>query len=277
MLVVSHSAGFGTLSTLSDDLVTLKKNVDRCVKAFPLGSSNTEADISVTCDMQVGGVLSKDDGIRPFEKLTLLEDADNQLMFEIARTILANWRLTNSGPAKSSSEDGVRRIAASKLGEPAVFDSVSPTLAVQSLSSAGRIESADEVKLKIAEGLGTILRTRDIPASVNTEAKTTLGILADPFTQSDPFVLNAARDALKALTPKPVPLPPVAVTPVPATPVPKQRSKWTIPIIASIATAAVAGGVLLYIFKRQPSTANLSSAGPLRRRVEGQLRRRRSR
>jgi len=270
MLVVSGANALGGFGAAMPELTTLKKRVDQCVKSFPIVSAtDSGASQALTCAMFVGG-QNGEEGIRAFEKVTLLEAVDNALLFNIAQTLITNWRNTDLGPAVSSTEVNVRRIAAQKLGEASVFDVVSPTLAVQALSSAGRVESNDKVKLAIVQSLHVLLKNRDIPPSVRTEAITTLKIFADPFTQNDVFVLNAANGALKDLAPK------INIGPVTTTPVPSAVSKYKIPLIAAGITAAVATTGLVLFFRHQHATG-LSAAGPLRRRAEAALRRRRAR
>lgn len=269
MLVVSGANALGSFGAAMPELTALKSRVDQCVQSFPIVSqTDSGASQAATCAMFVGGEAGQD-GIRAFEKLTLLEDVDNALLFNIAQTLITNWRNTDLGPKPSSSEVNVRRIAAQKLGEASVFDAVSPTLAVQALSSAGRIESDNKVKLAIVQSLHVLLKNRDIPNTVRTEAITTLKIFADPFIQNDVFVLNAATDALRAVAPK-IDIGPITVTPV------KTRSKWTIPLVAAGVTAVVAAGGLALFFRHQHATG-LSAAGPLRRRAEAALRRQRAR
>ncbi len=269
MLVVSGASALGSFGAALPELVALKNRVDQCVRSFPIVSqTDSGASQAATCEMFVGGT-GGEAGIRAFEKLTLLEDADNALLFNIAQTLITNWRNTDLGPKPSSTETNVRRIAAQKLGEASVFNAVSPTLAVQALSSAGRIESNDKVKLAIVQSLHVLLKNRDIPPSVRTEAITTLKLFADPFIQNDVFVLNAANDALKAIAPK-IDIGPITVTSI------KTPSKFKIPLIAAGITAVVAAGGLALFFRHQHATG-LSAAGPLRRRAEAALRRQRAR
>lgn len=270
MLVVSGANAFGGLAAPLPELTALKKRVDQCVRSFPI-TSQTDAGASqaLTCAMYVGGVGSASDGIKAFEKLSFIDDEDNALMFNIAQTLITNWRNTDLGAKVSSSEADVRRIAAQKLGEQPVYEAVSPTLAVQALASAGRIESNDKVKLAIVQSLAALLKTSNIPSSVRTEAVTTLKLLADPMLQSDPFVLNAANDALKNLVT-------LEIGPITVTPVPSPASKYKVPLIAAGITAAVSAGAIAWMVHRHHAT-NLAGPGPLRRRAEAALRRRRAR
>lgn len=264
MLVVS---GLGTLGDLHDDLVSLKKRVDQCVRAFPLSSSNADADMALTCDMQVGGADGRS-GLPQFEKLSFVEPIDNAIMLDVARTVLTNWRNTAVGSGVSSTEATARRIAAQKLGEEPILEVPgSAVLAAQTLASAGRIEGNRDVKLAIIKSLGYLLRTRDenvIPSSVRTEMITTLKIFADPNVQSDPFVLNAANDVLKNLFT-------IEIGPITITPVEKPPSKYKIPLIAMGITAVLATGGLIWFFRRP--AAHTLRMGPLRRKVEARRRR----
>jgi hypothetical protein len=272
MLVVSGANALGSFGAALPELTALKSRVDQCVRSFPIVSqTDSGASQAVTCEMFVGGTAGQE-GIRAFEKLTLLEDIDNALLFNIAQTLITTWRNTDLGPKVSSTEANVRRIAAQKLGEASVFDAVSPTLAAQALSSAGRIESDNNVKLAIVQSLHVLLKNRDIPSAVRTEAMTTLKILANPDNHPviDVRVLNAANDALKALAPK------LDIGPVTVTPIPSGIAKFKVPLIAVGITAVVAAGGLALLFRHQHATG-LSAAGPLRRRAEAALRRRRAR
>ena len=274
MLFTSITPGLGAADA---DLVKLKREVDHCIKNFP-NTSNTDAgaEESLRCE-SVGNDLGFT-SILPFEKLTFLNDEDNTAMFGIAQSIITQWRNTALGPKESTTEEKVRRIAAAKLGEPAVFDSVSPTLAVQALSSAGRIEAKPSVQLRIVISLMTLLSDRDIPATVRTEAITTLRILAGTRIPGglpkSPDVEKAAEVALEVVDgphrgePIVLDLGPATVTPV--------KSNKLVPILAIAGTAVAAAGVLWYVFWRHPAT-QFSGVGPLRRKVETQLRRRRSR
>lgn len=266
MLFVS---GFGALGAVMPELVTLKNEVDRCIRNFPINTStNAGANLALNCHTKVMGALDPRQGLPQFEKQTLLEPEDNAALFEIARTILTQWRNTGIVGGEAD-ESELRRIAAVKLGESAVFDAVSPTLAAQALSSAGRIEPGNPAKLAIVRSLHRILKTRDIPDSVRVEATTTLKILADPNTHPiiDVNVLNAARDALRDLGLT------LEIGPVTITEVKKPRSKFFVPLVAMGVTAAVATGVLIWFARRPP--AETLGMGPLRRKVEAARRQRR--
>jgi hypothetical protein len=265
--------GLGTqLGDLQSDLVSLQKQVSRCVRAFPLGNSNADASMAVTCDMLVGG-HDTNSGIRTFEKLSLIDQADNAVMASIAHDLLTGWYNTGTGGAPSTSEANVRRIAAQKLGEEPVLEGLPAPQAVFALSSAARRESNDTAKLAMIKSLGYLLRTRNedlVPHNVRTEAITTLKIFADPNVQRNPYILNAANDALKDLNQISLDIGPATVTPVQ-----KPRSPYFIPIVATATTAVLATGTLLAIFWR-PGGHGLSGAGPLRRKVEAAYRRRRA-
>ena len=268
MLFVS---GFGAKAPLPE-LVALKKRVDQCMRWFPItGSDDTAASEAVTCDMFVGGSGGGQEGIRAFEKLTLLEPEDNTLMFDIASAIISGWRGTGMDGRPSTTEANVRRIAAQKLGEPAVSE-FSPTQAVQLLSQVGRIEPSNVVKVAIIRSLHVLLKTHDIPPIQRAEAITTLGNFADANVITNTVeVLNAANDALKDLAPK-LEIGPITVTAV------SKRSPYLIPIVATAATAVLATGALILIAHRHRSADHaLRGAGPLRRKAEAALRRRRGR
>jgi hypothetical protein len=280
MLITSVTPGLGAaLGAAMPELVDLKKEIDYCTKAFPLSSSsNVDADIAANCQFKVDGTGSSTEGLLQFEKVTLLAPEDNALLFDIARTLLSQWRNTNVGSTASSGEANTRRIAATKLGEPTVFDAVSPTLAVQTLSSAGRVETNESVLLPIILGIAKILSSRDIPDSVRTEALTTLKILADPLSQRTAGLTKTAQEALQVAQSFSPGKPTIEVGPVVVLPVEKPASKFAIPIIVTVTTAIVAAGVLWAIFRRRSAqhAYAINAAGPLRRRVEAQLRRRRA-
>lgn len=274
MLVVSGANALGSvgLGDVSADLRALQKRVDQCIRSFPLDSSNVGADMSITCESQVGG-FKAGDGIRAFEKFSFVDPADNAIMFSIAKNIISTWRNTASGGRPSSTEATARRIAAQKLGEEPVLEGGPVVQAAQALSSAARIETNDNVKIAIANSLGYLLRTRSehtIPPNVRTEAITTLKFLANPMEQSVE-VANAARDALKRLIT--LEIGPVTVTSVPK---PSFVSKYKVPLIAMGVTAAVSAGALAWMVHRRHATA-LGAPGPLRRRAEAALRRQRAR
>jgi len=267
MLVVSGANTLGGLGAPMSELTALKQRVEQCIRSFPIvGNDDNAASTVVTCDEQVGGTK----GIKTFEKQTLLEDVDNALLFSIAQSILTGWRNTGMGARVSPTEVNVRRIAALKLGEQPVFDSVSPTLAAQALASAGRIEPNDTVKGYIAVSLYNLLKNRDIPASVRTEAMTTLKLFADPQLQRDVTLLNVATSALKALELG------LEIGPITITPTPSPISKYKIPLIAAGVTAVVATTALGLFFHHRHATG-LAGPGPLRRQAEAALRRRRAR
>jgi len=273
MLVVSGANALGrALGDESTDLRALQQRVNSCIRSFPLDSSNAGADMSVTCDGLVGGSIGG--GLPAFEKMSFLDAADNAIMFSIAKDIITTWRNTASGSRPSSSEANVRRIAAQKLGEEPVLEGGPVAQAAQSLSSAARIETNDNVKLAIIASLGYLLRTRNeniIPPSIRTEAITSLKFLGNPHEQDNVHVLNAANDALKRLVT--LDIGPITVTPIET---PSKLAKYKVPLIAMGITAAVSAGALAWVAHRRHATG-LAGPGPLRRRAEAALRRRRAR
>jgi hypothetical protein len=268
MLFVS---GFGANAPMAE-LVALKKRVDQCIRWFPItGSNDTAASEAITCEM-VGSSSGSRDSLLTFEKLSLLEPEDNAVMFDVVSAIVGGWRNTGMDAAVSRTEENVRRIAAQKLGEPAVAD-FSPTGAVQLLSQVGRVEPSNVVKVAIIRSLHVLLKTRDIPPTVRAEALTTLKTFADANILTNTVeVLNTATEALKDLAPK-LEIGPVTITSVPAS---KPRSKYFIPLVAMGITAVAATGGLILFFRHQDARG-LSAAGPLRRKAEAALRRRRAR
>lgn len=278
MLVVSGANALGNaLGDESADLRALQKRVESCIRSFPLDSSNSGADMSITCESMVGG-FNAGDGIRAFEKMSFLDPADNAIMFKIAKDIVSTWRNTASGSRPSSTEATARRIAAQKLGEEPVLEGGPITQAAQTLSSAARIETNDNVKLAMIASLGRILHMRAenattsvIPDNVRTEVITTLKFLGNPMEQDNVFVLNAANDVLKNLIT--LDIGPVTITTIPR---PTFFSKYKVPLIATGITAVVSAGALALMMHHRHATG-LAGRGPLRRRAEAALRRRRAR
>jgi hypothetical protein len=288
MLFVSTTAAAG-FGGLSEDLASLAKTVDKCIKAFPLTGPgiNTLANVALNCDFKVNRLP---DGLPAFEKLTLLEPADNGVMFDLALKILTLWINTDLGAKPQPGEENTRRIAAAKLGEDAVVNAgaglANPVLAVQTLATAGRREAVPSVQLAIITSLRELLRPQtpadtaigrkqpDIPASVRAEAITTLESLASSIRSSNPAVLAAADVALKVVQPEIT----LEIGPATVTSLGKPRSRFLIPVIVTAATAAVAAGTLWFVFRQRPTHAHaLNAVGPLRRRAEVQIRRRRVR
>lgn len=272
MLVVSGANALGrALGDESSDLRALQQRVNQCVNWFPITDHNdSSASRVATCEMMVGA----SGGIRAFEKISFIDPIDNAIMFSIAKNILGSWRNTGSDGRPSSTEANVRRIAAQKLGEEPVLEGGPVSQALQVLSSAARIETNNNVKLAMIASMGHLLRTRDdstIPATVRAEAITTLKFLGNPMEQDNVHVLNAANDVLKHLVT--LNIGPITVTPIE---IPSKLAKYKIPLIATGITAAVSAGVLAWMAHRHHMTG-LGAPGPLRRRAEAALRRRRAR
>jgi hypothetical protein len=272
MLFVSMTGFQGTFDpdpTTGDGLAQLKKRVDSCISDLPLAASNdTTAGIAITCSTTLS------EGMDAIEKLSFIDDADNAIVFNIARSLLTEWRNTDLGVKPSSTEERVRRIAAAKLGEDPVVNAVSATLAVQTLASAGRIESNPRVQLRIVVSLMNLLSERDIPASVRAEAITTLKIYADPLIQKSPDVKKGAEVALQVVDKASFPdVPEITIGPATVTPV---KSSKLVPVLAIAGTAVAAAGVLWYVLWHRSAT-QFSGVGRLRRKVETRRRQRRSR
>lgn len=233
-----------TLRGLHDDLVQFKQDVDRCVSRLPFDAADT--GLALDCTDRI------ERGVARFAKLSFVEDVDNITMLDIARTLLTYWRNTAPGGRPSPTEAAVRRFAADKLRDEAILRIPgSPVLAAQTLATAGRIEGDRDVRLAIIRSLGYLLRTRDetaIAPSVRTEAITTLKILADPYTQSDPYVLNAANETLKSLYT--IEIGPVTITPPARSP--SWVSRYKVPLLVTGATALLAVGGLVWFFAAHP-------------------------
>lgn len=262
MLFSITSQGLGDPTS---DLRDIKKRIDDCAKRFPINAStNTGANIALNC-----GLFSDPTWPHNFVQykgVTFSSDENNALLFNMAQTILTQWRNTVAGEGDAK-DAKLRRVAASKFREASIVTSVSPTLAVQILSSAGRIESDPETLNYIVDGLVKWLTEWNIGIPVRTEAITTLKIIANPLAGRSPDSRRAAEVALQIVD---KPTGPGPITLPPPQPVPKTRSRFLVPIIVTSLTALGAASALWYIFQR-PSRRYLGM-GPLRHRVESQKR-----
>lgn len=256
--------GLGAIDTT---LAALKQRVDQCIARMPFsGRSDSDASIALSCQVDITK------GLADVAKQTYLDATDRAILFNIASNILVQWRNTDPSGGASSAETVTRTIAADKLTETA--SSVSPTLAVQHLSSAGRIESDAVVLSHIINGLRDLLIGQNVAPSVRSEALTTLKILADELGQPNMGVRISAQVALQLIAEKAgseIEIGPVVVTTIPKT----RARQLLVPVVAMATTAAVSAGALWFVFGRS-SSAQLS-AGPLRRRVEAKLKRRKVR
>jgi len=260
-------AGRTGLGAIDLTLAALKQHVDQCIARLPFsGRSDSDASIGMSCQVDIKK------GLEDVAKQTYLDATDRAILFNIASNILLQWRNTNSNGARSDTETVTRTIAADKLAETA--DAVSPTLAVQHFSSAGRIETDAVVLSHIINGLRDLLTSKSVAPSVRSEALTTLRILADELGQPNPGVRISAQVALQLIAEKSGSQ--IEIGPVVVTTIPRSRSRqMLVPIAAMVTTAAVSAGALWFVFGRS-SSAQLS-AGPLRRRVEAKLKRRKVR
>lgn len=275
MLVVAGANALGGLGDTTDDLRALQSRLNKCVARLPItGDNDAQASFALSCNAWLGGGLGFK-GIALFEKSSLLDQSDNAIMFNIARTVLSAWYSTGLNGTTNSTEAKVRRIAAQKLGEDPVLTGGPVQQALQTLSTAARKEPNDSVKLAEIASILRLLQVyaKFIEPSVRTEAITTLKILGDPNrVENTVTILNAANDALKSLAPK-LEIGPVTVTTIPT---PSFFSKYKTPLIAAGVTAAAAAGAIAWMVHRHHATA-LGAPGPLRRRAEAALRRRRAR
>lgn len=273
------TTGFG--ATPSPELVTLKKNVERCIRLRNSNSFTNDdqgASNNLFCTSTALGTEPLAE-LRKIEKLSFLEDIDNQLVFDVARTLIRQWRVMGMAGTIDRHEAEVRRIAAQKLTE---VGALAPDVAVIQLSAAAREESDNDVLLRLINGLAQLI-SDTTAANIRTEAVTTLKILTQ---NPDPPVRKAAEVALQIVDkplPPPTPTPPPTPSPVvskpPAVTSAKKSSSYLVPIIATTATAVVAAGVLWFMFGRtsRRHAHALNAVGPLRRKVEEQIRRRRAR
>lgn len=257
------------LGAIDMTLAALKQRVDQCIARMPFsGRSDSDASIALSCQVDVTK------GLADVAKQTYLDATDRAILFNIASNILVQWRNTDPSGGASSAEAATRTIAADKLAETA--GSVSPTLAVQHLSSAGRIESDAVVLSHIINGLRDLLISQNVAPSVRSEALTTLRILADELGQPNTGVRISAQVALQLIAEKAGSGSGIEIGPVVVTTIPKTRSRQLlVPVVAMATTAAASAGALWFAFGRS-SSAQLS-AGPLRRRVEAKLKRRKVR
>ena len=270
MLFATHS-GFGAAST---ELIDLKDRVDRCIR---LKNSNgfTNDDGGASSNLFCTSTVIGNEPLavlRKIEKLSFLDDVDNQLMFDIARTLIRQWRAMGMAGGIDGNETEVRRIAAQKLLE---VGALSPDVAILQLSGAAREEADGLVLLRIIEGLKQLI-SKTTATNIRTEALTSLGALADPL-QANAGVRIAAQTALKILDNKlglTLEIGPAVVTPT--QPAKKPLPTFVVPLVAITGTAIVSAGVLWYIFGRRSEAHALSAPGPLRRRAEAQRRRRRA-
>jgi hypothetical protein len=272
MLFATYNGGFG--ATPSPELVTLKNNVDKCLR-FRNSNAFTNDDVGAENNLFCTGADLDTEPLnllRKFEKADFIDAVDNQLMFDIARTVMRQWRVMGMAGGLSSTEAEMRRIAVQKLTE---VGALSPDAAILQMSGAAREETDGIVLLRIITGLTKLIDTTT-SANIRTEAVTSLQILA---SDQNLGVRLAAQTALQLLKNKLAPaidleIGPVTVLPVQLTE--KPLPGFVVPLVAITGTAIVAAGVLWYVFGRHAATG-LSAPGPLRRRAEAQLRRRRSR
>lgn len=253
------------------ELVTLKTNVDRCIR-LKNSNSFTNDDVGAGNNLFCTGT-SGDDPLSLFRQVDavsfLFEDIDKQLLFDVARTVMRQWRVMGMAGSLDRNEVEMRRLAAHKLTE---VGALSPDAAILQMSGAAREETDNSVLLALIDGLAQLI-TPTTSDNIRTEAITTLKILA---ANPDPPVAKSAQVALEITDVahgKPIDL---DLTPPPPPPVKKPLPGYVVPVVAIAGTAIVATGVLWYIFGHRSSTHALSAPGPLRRRAEAQLRRRQS-
>jgi hypothetical protein len=273
MLFTTFGATTELGATPSPELVDLKDKVDRCIRLRASNSFTNDDQGAANNLFCTGTVLGNEPlaALRKIEKLTFLEDVDNQLVFNIARTLVRQWRTMGMAGGVDSKEAEVRRIAAQKLGEPAVGN-LSPDTAIIQLSGASREEIDAQVQLAIIVSLAQLI-TKDTAPNIRTEAITSLKILADS-SQPNAGVRTAAVVALRILDPQIT----LEIGPATVTSLGKPRSKFLVPILVGTAIAATTAGVIWYVSRSRRYDAHaVSGVGPLRRRVEAQLRRRRAR
>jgi hypothetical protein len=264
MLFTTYS-GLGAAP--STELTDLKAGVDRCLRlkstnAFTNDDAGASNNLFCTQALVGNEPLSL---LRNIEKVDFIDAVDNQLIFDIARTVMRQWRVMGMAGSVDDNEAEMRRIATQKLTE---VGNLSPDVAILQMSSAAREETDGIVLLRLITGLTQLISKTTAP-NIRTEAITSLQTLA---VDQNLGVRLAAQNALQTLRAKLGPT--IEIGPVTVTSVKKPFPVMPVAVIAG--TAAVATGVLWYMFGRA-ATHNLSAPGPLRRRAEAQLRRRRAR
>ncbi len=235
-------ATFSGLGGADQELIDLKTAVDRCIQ---LKSSNSFTDddvgagnnLSCTTTALATTPLPR---LQAIEKLSFLDNEDNLAVFNIARTLLRQWRFMGMNGAVDRNEALVRQIAAQKLVE---VGPLAADIAIAQLSAAAREETDANVLMIIVDGLVKLL-TPTTASNIRTEAITSLKILT---VASDAAVRTAATAALQNVTSTTSIKPPVALTVV-STP------SMFGPVATIAGTAVVAAGVLWFFFGRTTVT-----------------------
>lgn len=278
MLAV-HVTGLG--QTASPELTTLRDRVTTCLKQranLAFTETDAGAGASITCSALLDDSFGTAGiSFQQLDKLSFIENIDNQLLFGIARDVIGKWRGMGVPTGKPDrNETKIRRIAATKLAE---VGTLAPDSAILTLSAASREEADCNVQLAIINGLAQLI-SDTTAANIRTEAITSLKVIKDdPTFASCPDVRKAAEVALQIVD-KPIPSPLPSPFPLPPPPTlheeigVKTRPKWVIPLV-TLSVVAAAAGTVWYVRRR--THAQALGMGPLRRKVERslQLRRRR--
>lgn len=237
-MLIATVSGFGAVDA---ELAQLQTRVADCFSRkqddLARGRRGLNAVIASGCS---NGVL---DSLRRIETVTFIDKEDQALLFSLARTLLQQWRNMGADGGVDDKEADIRRIAAQKLTDHGFL---APEVAIQQLSSVGRIETDALVLLRIVNGLAQLI-TKDTSANIATEATNTIGIIAaDP----NPGVKIAAQAALATIKQKLKPQIVLEIGPATVEVLPSKASKL-VPVIVIASTAAVSGVVLWAIFGRR--------------------------
>jgi hypothetical protein len=233
-MLVASTIGFGAVAA---ELLELQVRIADCFdrKQFDLahGRRGMNAVIASGCS---NGVLA---ALTAIETVTFIDRSDQALVVNLARLLLQQWRGMGEDGAIDDNEAAIRRIAAEKLTDHGFL---APDLAVQQLSTAGRLETDGLVLLRIIAGL-TQLITKTTAANIATEALTTLDIIGVDPNDAVRISAQVARNIIRAKL-----APTIEIGPAVVTPIPSSKPSNAGPIIAIAATAVVSAGVLWYVF-----------------------------
>lgn len=276
MLTLAHTNGADAgLGAADSDLIRLRNVVVNCISALPfvVSDDGREVDARVlSCKVDIGN------GLQPFTNVSLVEPEDRALMFDISRRLLLEYRNTDVNSTVSDREVEFRRIAARQLVEHVDEGGANnPSLALLTLSTVSRVEPDPTVLNTIIDGMRDVLVrfAVSIPSAIRIEALNSLRRLEtsnpNPGVRAKAKAERAVIDAALAK---------IGITPsgtrndsgTPTSTSPSTRSRFTIPLIVTAATAAVGAGVLWLIFR--PHATHALGMGPLRRKVESARRRR---
>jgi hypothetical protein len=190
------------------------------------------------------------DALRKIETVTFIEKEDQALVFNVARTLLQQWRSMDADGGVDDKEADIRRIAAQKLTDHAFLN---PLLAIQQLSAAGRLETDARVLGSIVIGLRELVSkdtvTKDVALTdVNADAINTLVIISrDP----DLAVRTAAQVAINVIRSKLAPTFELEIGPVTVTSLGPSKAAKVALVVTIVATAALTTGALWMGLRRR--------------------------